>query len=133
MSNKKELITQSQGYANLANASFGDAIAQELEGLDLSFERIKIPSGGSTMFEVPGENDDTDSVKEFSAVILYHHTLNTYYKSKYTGGNAPPDCSSIDGVNGDGSPGGLCKECPLNQWPNASCKHGLMSILSSER
>lgn len=91
-------------------------MADELEGLDLSFEKIKIPSAGSTVFEVPGEDDDTDTVKEFSAVILHHHTLNCYYKTKYTGGSNPPDCGSFDGIVGEGDPGGECKRCPLNQF-----------------
>ena len=34
-------------------------------------------------------------VKEFSAVILYHHPVLQYYKEKYTGGSNPPDCGSF--------------------------------------
>ena len=110
---------QNTGFLTLSNTDFGGMMADELEGLDLSFERIKIPSAGSTVFEVPGENDDTDTVKEFSAVILHHHTLNAYYKTKYTGGSNPPDCGSFDGVCGEGDPGGECKRCPLNQYGTA--------------
>ena len=107
------------GFLALADAAFSESLSQELEGLDLSFEKIKIPSAGSTVFEVPGEEDDTDTVKEFSAVILHHHTLNAYYKTKYTGGNNPPDCGSFDGITGEGNPGGSCKSCPLNQFGTA--------------
>jgi len=107
------------GFLVLADAAFSESLSQELEGLDLSFEKIKIPSAGSTVFEVPGEEDDTDTVKEFSAVILHHHTLNAYYKTKYTGGNNPPDCGSFDGITGEGNPGGNCKSCPLNQFGTA--------------
>lgn len=47
------------------------------------------------MFEIPGENpDEPETVKEFSAVILYQHSLNAYYKSEYQGGSNPPDCYS---------------------------------------
>ncbi|MCL1964917.1 MAG: hypothetical protein FWF69_07635 [Firmicutes bacterium] len=114
-----ELQVQNSGFLALADAAFSESLSQELEGLDLSFEKIKIPSAGSTVFEVPGEEDDTDTVKEFSAVILHHHTLNAYYKTKYTGGNNPPDCGSFDGVTGEGDPGGSCKSCPLNQFGTA--------------
>lgn len=110
---------QNTGFLILANTDFGGMMADELEGLDLSFERIKIPSAGSTVFEVPGENDDTDTVKEFSAVILHHHPLYAYYKTKYTGGSNPPDCGSFDGVYGEGDPGGECIKCPLNQYGTA--------------
>ena len=118
MANNKETALQAQntGFLALANNDVGAMIAEELDGLDAGFDRIKIPAGGSTMFEIPGEGDETESVKEFSAVILYHHPLFAYYKSKYTGGNNPPDCFSFDGIEGNGDPGGRCKNCPLNQW-----------------
>ncbi|GHV36371.1 hypothetical protein FACS18949_15710 [Clostridia bacterium] len=103
------------GYLALANTDFSAMMSEELDGLDLSFERVKIPSGGSIVFEVPGE-DDAESVKEFSAVILHHHPLFAHYATKYTGGNNPPDCGSFDGVTGVGDPGGNCKACPLNQF-----------------
>jgi hypothetical protein len=38
------------------------------------------------------------------------------YDSKYTGGNAPPDCGSLDGRTGRGNPGGDCKTCPYNKF-----------------
>lgn len=115
--NNTQITTvQGTGFLSLANSDLNGMLAEELDGLDLSFERIKIPSAGSTVFEVPGEDDDTDTVKEFSAVILHHHTLNCYYKTKYTGGSNPPDCGSFDGIIGEGEPGGECKRCPLNQF-----------------
>jgi len=110
------LQTQNQGFLALADADFGGMMAEELEGLDLSFEKIKIPSAGSTVFEVPGEDGEPDAVKEFSAAILHHHPLFCYYKSKYSGGNSPPDCGSYNGVSGEGDPGGDCKTCALNQF-----------------
>ena len=114
----KETALQAQktGYLALANNDIGAMMAEELDGLDAGFERIKIPSAGSTVFEMPGEGDEAETVKEFSAVILYHHTLFAYYKSKYTGGSNPPDCGSFDGVAGEGDPGGKCNTCPLNQF-----------------
>jgi hypothetical protein len=117
MSNKDTALqAQNTGFLTLANNNIGAMMAEELDGLDAGFERIKIPSAGSTVFEMPGEGDDTESVKEFSAVILYHHPLFAYYKSKYTGGNNPPDCGSFNGIAGEGNPGGNCKACPLNQF-----------------
>lgn len=113
---KNELAANS-GFMNLAEFNVADTLSQELDGLEGGFERIKIPSAGSTVFEVPGDDpSEPDTVKEFSAVILYHHPLHAYYKSKYTGGNQPPDCGSFDGVTGNGDPGGSCAQCPLNQF-----------------
>jgi len=119
--NKETALAAAQktGFLALADADFGGLMAEELDGLDISFERIKIPSAGSTVFETPGEDGEPESAKEFSAVILYHHPLFCYYKTKYTGGNNPPDCGSFDGVVGIGDPGGECKKCPLNQYETA--------------
>ena len=114
--NETALQAQKAGFLSLADIDFGNLLAEELDGLDVGFDKIKIQSAGSTVFEMPGENGEPDSVKEFSAVILYHHPLNCYYKSKYTGGKNPPDCGSFDGVVGVGDPGGRCGTCPLNQF-----------------
>ena len=115
--NDKALEVHKSGYLQLADFNMNEAMAEELDGLDGGFERIKIPSAGSTVFEVPGENpNEPDAVKEFSAVILYHHPLFAYYKDKYTGGSNPPECGSFDGVIGEGDPGGNCAKCPYNQF-----------------
>jgi len=117
MTKNNELVVANTGFTNLAEFNMAGAMAEELDGLDGGFERIKIPSAGSTVFEVPGEDpNEPDSVKEFSAVILYHHPLHAYYQSKYTGGNQPPDCGSLDGYTGEGNPGGTCAKCPFNQF-----------------
>ena len=108
---------ENPGYLALRDTDFSAIMSEEMDGLTVSFDRIKIPIGGSTMFEIPGDDpDDVDAVKEFSAVILFHHPLFAYYKEKYTGGSNPPDCGSFDGVCGDGEPGGRCIECPFNQF-----------------
>lgn len=126
MANKKQetaIMAQNNAFSYLADVNLAQMMADELDGLDITFERIKIPSGGATIFEVPGEDgSDTDAVKEFSAVILHHHTLQTYYKEKYTGGNTPPDCSSRDGKDGVGDPGGKCRTCKLNQFDSGENK-----------
>ncbi|MDJ0304753.1 hypothetical protein [Dehalobacter sp.] len=117
MSKNDTALTIKTGFMNLADFNMNDAMAEELDGLEGGFERIKIPSAGSTVYEVPGENpNEPDTVKEFSAVILFHHPLHAYYQSKYTGGNQPPDCGSFDGLNGEGNPGGSCSACYFNKF-----------------
>lgn len=108
--------TSDSGFLALANTDFTSLIAEELDGLDLSFERIKIPGAGGTMYETPGDDGEPEQVKDFCAVVLHHHAMNGYYKAEYTGGNQPPDCGSYDGATGVGDPGGDCKACPLNQY-----------------
>ncbi len=117
MSKNNDLTIKNKGFENLAQFNMSDAIHEELNGLDGDFERIKIPSAGSTVFEIPGDDpNEPDAVKEFTAVILYHHTLQAYYNQKYTGGSNPPDCSSFDGLIGKGNPGGSCDKCPYNHF-----------------
>lgn len=116
MSNK-ELIVKNQGFMGLKDFNISEGFSEELAGLDSGFERIKIPAGCGTMFEVPSDNpNEPDTVKDFSAVILYHHPMFTFYKEKYSGSSNSPDCLSIDGKNGVGFPGGACINCPKNKF-----------------
>ena len=112
-----ELTTTESGFMLLNDFNMSATMAEELNGLEGGFDRVKIPSGGSTMFELPGDSDDApEAVKEFSAVILFHHPILQYYREKYAGGSNPPDCGSFDGVTGEGNPGGVCAKCPLAQF-----------------
>jgi hypothetical protein len=35
-----------------------DAVADDCAGLEFQFNRIQMPAGGSTAFELPGEDED---------------------------------------------------------------------------
>ena len=85
MSKNELILNETSGYLNLSNFNINGEFLEELSGLDNEFERIKIPAGGSTIFELPSGNpDEPDTVKEFSAVILYHHPMYIFYSSKYS-------------------------------------------------
>lgn len=114
MNENMELMIKNEGYS--VNLNVGNEMQDELAGLDSGFDRIKIPAGGGTSFEVPNleNSDEPISVKDFSAVILHHHPFFTYYENKYNGSNNSPDCCSFDGINGIGTPGGKCRFCKLN-------------------
>ncbi|MGJ4848957.1 hypothetical protein ACH6CV_01765 [Bacillota bacterium Meth-B3] len=115
MSKNELRITNS--YTSLENFNLADALFEEMVGMNITFDRVTIPAAGGTVFEVPGAlPGETDTVKEFTGVILFHHPLFTYYREKYVGGSNPPDCGSYDGVTGVGDPGGVCARCPLNQF-----------------
>lgn len=95
----------------------GQAFMEELDGLEFSFDRVKIPSGGGLAFEVPGDDADTpETATELIGVIVDHHPVNAYWRDRYDGQNNPPDCASLDGKTGQGQPGGTCLTCPMNQW-----------------
>lgn len=117
MKNETGLTITKSGFMALKDFQDSEAIHEELAGLGGGFERIKIPSGGSTVFEMPGDDpNEPDAVKDFSAVILYHHPVHAFYMDKYTGGSNPPDCGSYDGIKGEGNPGGNCLDCAYNKF-----------------
>ncbi len=115
-------MTITGGYALTSGMDLLNDMADEYAGLDFRFDKIKIPAGGMTAFEIPDEDaeDETKMVKSIEGVILYNHPVNAYYKDAYTGGSNPPDCGSFDGVKGNGLPGGTCADCPYNQFGSAS-------------
>lgn len=121
MSKNEVLVTS--GFAALANTdSLNEMMTEDLNGLDLTFDRIKIPAGGSTAFEVPGDGDEPELAKEIECVILNHHPAYAYYAKEYTGGSNPPECGSFDGITGVGTPGGTCKDCPYNKFGSGNRK-----------
>jgi len=107
--------------------AMGEAFAEEMDGLTLSFPRVKIPSGGGLAFEVPGDDpENPDAEKELVGVIVDHHPVNAYWADKYAGANNPPDCSSMDGKVGMDQDGNRkpCNSCPMNEWGTAEDGRG---------
>ena len=110
-------------------------MAEELDGLgQIPFDVIKIPSGGGLVFEVPGDDpENPDTEKVIRGIIVHHHAVNAWWKEAYTGGNAAPDCASLDGKLGVDMVTGetkRCDACPFNQFGSAdngngkACKNG---------
>ena len=110
-------MIHSAAFDALKDFNLAEAIEENMDGMDISFDRIGTPGAGGSTYEVPGENPgETDSVKEFTGVILYHHPMSFYYTEAYNGQKTQPACCTYDGVTGIGTPGGDCKKCPLNQY-----------------
>lgn len=95
-----------------------EELAEDMEGLQLSFRRVKIPSGGQLQFELPTEDpDNPDYAKYLEGVIVYSHNSNAYWPTgEDYDENTPPACQSTDGKLGYGSPGGLCADCVYNRF-----------------
>ncbi len=95
-----------------------EELAEDMEGLQLGFRRVKIPSGGQVQFELPTEDpDNPDYAKYLEGVIIYSHNSNTYWPTgEDYDDNTPPACQSTDGKLGYGSPGGICADCPYNRY-----------------
>jgi hypothetical protein len=99
-------------------ADLKEVLQENLGGQQLSafeLDRVKIPSGGGTMWEVP-TLEGTEDAKAIEGVVIYFKDQNGYWKEDYDGQNNPPDCMSNDTLVGIGNPGGECARCPLNQY-----------------
>jgi hypothetical protein len=81
-------------------------------------ERIKLPSGGGISWELPTLDGEPEVVKSFDAIIMHQSVQRVYYEKSIeeSEGSSAPDCISRDCIHGEGTPGGLCKACPLSQW-----------------
>lgn len=136
--NQNELAV-SEGFAALANQEvLNEALADDCQGLEFSFDRVKLPTGGGIAFEIPStDGEDSEMAKDITGVIVYNHPAYAYYRDKYNGGNNPPDCGSFDGVTGIGTPGGSCSNCPYNKFGSGDgqsklCKNKRMLYILRE-
>jgi hypothetical protein len=91
-------------------------------------DKITVPPGGGTTFEIPTVDGDTEPSKEISGIILLAtEGKGLWAKSMEEEPGAPPVCYSHDCVKGFGDPLGtgepkeyLCATCPKNQWGSST-------------
>lgn len=107
----------------LSDTAFSNEdLAEDMDGLQMSFQRVKIPGGGALQFELPGDDpENPDYAKTLEGVILFNHASGAYWQegSEYDE-NSTPLCSTVDGKVGMGEPGGSCAICSLNQFRSAA-------------
>ncbi len=120
--NNESMVVQQHGAFILPEMIESDFTAEELsedmEGMQISFQRVKIPGSGSLQFEIPTDDpENPDYSRTLEGVILFSHDSNAYWPegSEYDD-NTPPLCQSMDGKLGHGNPGGLCTGCGYNQF-----------------
>ena len=103
-----------------------DDLADDMDGLQMTMQRVKIPGGGNLQFEIRGDDpDNPDYERKLVGVILHHHFANAYWPegSEYDD-NVPPFCQSFDGKQGYGEPGGVCAVCAFNQFGSTASGSG---------
>lgn len=98
-------------------ASIGDTQINER-----NLPRVKLPSGGSTTWEIPGPFG-VEASKELTGILIFFKRNRRLFPSKKMNG-APPSCFAPDNKFGIGNPGGACATCPMNQWGSASLIEG---------
>ena len=128
----KELVPIGEQYPVLAGASSGvaDIIAENIGdgGINPSdLDRVKIPAGGGTSWEVPSL-EGSESLKELEGIVIAWSGPRVYWAvsldDRDDGDVGAPDCFSDDGKVGigmfgagsDGNPTGGCRECPMAEW-----------------
>lgn len=111
----KELTTTNNQTQFIIPAESNEIPIEELDGFNLSYDKIKIPSGGTTAFEVPSEDpENPDIVKELKVIIIDQYPVNAYYQNVYDGNEVAPDCYADDGHLGIDKYG-ECNECATCQ------------------
>ena len=111
----------------MGDADFSsEELAEDRDGFTMSFPRIKIPAGGVLQFELPtGDPQHPDYSPTLTGVILYNHASCAYWpEGDEYNDDVPPLCSSVDGKQGYGEPGGTCATCTLSQFGSASNGRG---------
>lgn len=100
--------------------------------LDL-FDIVKSPSGGSTVFEVPGLSGN-EAAKELEGIILDYTTPRAYWDTPDPVEGTPPVCMSQNSIISED--GKACAHCPYNDFgskdgeSNAkACKESVLLFL----
>ena len=123
------------GYLAL-NSNALDIIRGNLKNQPLSFDLfdiVKSPSGGSTVFSVPGLSGD-EAEKELTGIIVDYTTPRAYWDSPEPVEGTPPVCLSQNSIiSHDGK---ACAHCPYNDFgskdgeTNAkACKESVLLFL----
>lgn len=123
------------GYLALTSNAL-DIIRSNLKSQPLSYELfdiVKSPSGGSTVFSVPGLSGD-EAEKELTGIIVEYTTPRAYWDSPEPVEGTPPVCLSQNSIiSHDGK---ACALCPYNDFgskdgeTNAkACKESVLLFL----
>ncbi len=129
------LTPSESGYLALNNNAL-DVIRANLKNQPLSFDLfdiVKSPSGGSTVFSVPGLAGD-EAEKELTGIILDYTTPRAYWDTPDPVEGTPPVCLSQNSIiSHDGK---SCAHCPYNDFgskdgeSNAkACKESVLIFL----
>lgn len=131
----KEDAPVPSGYIALTHNAL-DVIRENLKHQPLSFDLfdlVKSPSGGSTVFSVPGLAGD-ETAKELTGIILDYTTPRAYWDTADPVEGTPPVCLSRNSIISDD--GKACARCPYNDFgsrdgeSNAkACKESVLLFL----
>ena len=109
------ITIEDSSYIALNSNAF-DIIRENLKNQPMSldlFDIVKSPSGGSTVFTVPGLSGD-EAEKELTGIILDYTTPRAYWDTPDPVEGTPPVCLSQNSIiSHDGK---ACAHCPYNDF-----------------
>lgn len=113
MAKKTEMAKKKEQFTLAPIFSIKKNISENFEGITPQFLKVKIPAGGSLVFETEDE-----FLKTITGVIIDHYTVRFMFNTKFSGEKNVPVCMSYDGIKGQDVSGNikLCSECIYNQW-----------------
>lgn len=129
------VIPAESSYIALSNNAL-DVIRENLKNQPLSlqlFDVVKSPSGGATVFSVPGLTGE-EPEKELTGIILDYTTPRAYWDTPDPVEGTPPTCMSQNSiVSHDGK---ACFSCPYNDFGSKdgessakACKESVLLFL----
>ena len=125
-----DLLPVESGYAALKGSTL-DLIRENLKDQPLTyqmFDVVKSPSGGSTVFTVPGLAGD-EAEKELTGIILDYTTPRAYWDTPDPVEGTPPTCLSHNSlVSEDGK---ACAHCPFNDYGSKDGETGAKACKES--
>ena len=117
-------------YIALNNNAF-DIIRENLKNQPMSldlFDIVKSPSGGSTVFSVPGLSGD-EAAKELTGIVLDYTTPRAYWDTPDPVEGTPPVCLSYNSIiSHDGK---ACAHCPYNDFGSKDGESGAKACKES--
>lgn len=129
------LVPNDFGYKAFSGGAL-DIIRENLKNQPFSFQLfdlVKSPSGGSTVFSVPGISGD-EAEKELTGIILDYTTPRAHWDTPDPVEGTPPVCLSRNSIYSDD--GKQCILCPFNDFgskdgeSNAkACKESVLIFL----
>ncbi len=111
-------------------------------------DKITVPSGGGTTWEIPGIGG-VEASRELRGVVVGSIGRRSFWEVGMEEGEkgSPPDCASengeigrgLYGVDSTGNPSGKCADCPMNKFQendkgrvNKPCKEQKILLLMTE-
>ena len=108
-------VTESSSYVALTGNAL-DIIGENLKNQPLSLNMldvVKSPTGGSTVFSIPGLSGD-EAAQVLTGIILNYTTPRAYWDTPTPVEGTLPICMSQDSITSND--GKACAQCPYNDY-----------------